>query len=88
MFDREGHGHEAGDEGYWLMWVATNNLDVQGRQVSPIEIFHLHHLQNVSTELSYFLQFYCMNKSINDKPPFAPIVKEPARLKYINAFRI
>ncbi len=32
---REGHGHEAGDEGYWLMWVATNNLDVQGRQVSP-----------------------------------------------------
>ena len=35
MFDREGHGHEAGDEGYWLMWVATDNLDVQGRQVSP-----------------------------------------------------
>jgi hypothetical protein len=32
---REGHGHEAGDEGYWLMWVATDNLDVQGRQVSP-----------------------------------------------------
>jgi hypothetical protein len=35
MFDREGHGHEAGDEGYWLMWVAANNLDVLGRQVSP-----------------------------------------------------
>jgi hypothetical protein len=32
---REGHGHEAGDEGYWLMWVATNNIEVQGRQVSP-----------------------------------------------------
>jgi hypothetical protein len=32
---REGHGHEAGDEGYWLMWVATNDIDVQGRHVSP-----------------------------------------------------
>jgi hypothetical protein len=32
---RERHGHEAGDEGYWLMWVATNDIDVQGRQVSP-----------------------------------------------------
>ena len=32
---REGHGHEAGDEGYWLMWVATNDINVQERQVSP-----------------------------------------------------
>jgi hypothetical protein len=31
----EGHGHEAGDEGVWLMWVATNDIDLQGRQVSP-----------------------------------------------------
>jgi hypothetical protein len=31
----EGHGRDAGDEGYWLMWVATNDIDVQGRQVSP-----------------------------------------------------
>jgi hypothetical protein len=30
-----GHGNKAGDEGYWLMWVATGEFDVQGRQVKP-----------------------------------------------------
>jgi hypothetical protein len=30
---REGHGSKAGDEGYWLMWVATGEFDVQGRDV-------------------------------------------------------
>lgn len=32
---REGHGHSAGDEGYWLMWVATDEFDTQNRHVMP-----------------------------------------------------
>jgi hypothetical protein len=32
---RHGHGNKAGDEGYWLMWVATGEFDVQGRHVKP-----------------------------------------------------
>jgi hypothetical protein len=32
---RHGHGNKAGDEGYWLMWVATGVFDVQGRHVKP-----------------------------------------------------
>jgi hypothetical protein len=32
---REGHGSKAGDEGYWLMWVATGEFDVQDRHVKP-----------------------------------------------------
>jgi hypothetical protein len=32
---RHGHGNKVGDEGYWLMWVATGEFDVQGRQVKP-----------------------------------------------------
>lgn len=32
---RHGHGNKAGDEGYWLMWIATGEFDVQGRQVKP-----------------------------------------------------
>jgi hypothetical protein len=32
---RHGHGSKAGEEGYWLMWVATGEFDVQGRHVKP-----------------------------------------------------
>ena len=32
---RQGHGSKAGEEGYWLMWVATGEFDVQGRHVKP-----------------------------------------------------
>src|SRR5918994_3612398 len=32
---REGHGSKAGDEGYWLMWVATGEFEIQGRYVKP-----------------------------------------------------
>lgn len=32
---RHGHGNQGGDEGYWLMWVATGEFDVQGRHVKP-----------------------------------------------------
>jgi hypothetical protein len=32
---RHGHGNKAADEGYWLMWVATGEFDVQGRHVKP-----------------------------------------------------
>lgn len=32
---KHGHGSKAGDEGYWLMWVATGEFDVQGRYVKP-----------------------------------------------------
>lgn len=32
---RHGHGNKAGDEGYWLMWVATGEFDTQGRHVKP-----------------------------------------------------
>jgi hypothetical protein len=32
---KHGHGSEAGEEGYWLMWVATGEFDVQGRHVKP-----------------------------------------------------
>src|SRR5918994_3695088 len=32
---KHGHGSKAGDEGYWLMWVATGEFDVQGRHVKP-----------------------------------------------------
>jgi hypothetical protein len=32
---KHGHGSKAGEEGYWLMWVATGEFDVQGRHVKP-----------------------------------------------------
>jgi hypothetical protein len=32
---KEGHGQQAGDEGYLLMWVATGEFDLQGRHVTP-----------------------------------------------------
>jgi hypothetical protein len=32
---RHGHGNKAGDEGYWLMWIATGEFDTQGRHVKP-----------------------------------------------------
>jgi hypothetical protein len=31
----EGHGGEPGEEGYWLMWVAVDEFEVQGREVNP-----------------------------------------------------
>ena len=32
---KHGHGSKAGEEGYWFMWVATGEFDVQGRHVKP-----------------------------------------------------
>ncbi|MGI8831023.1 MAG: hypothetical protein ACR2IS_00130 [Nitrososphaeraceae archaeon] len=32
---KHGPGSKAGDEGYWLMWIATGEFDVQGRHVKP-----------------------------------------------------
>lgn len=32
---KHGHGSKAGDEGYWLMWVATGEFNMQGRYVAP-----------------------------------------------------
>jgi hypothetical protein len=32
---REGHGSHANDEGYWLLWVATDEFDIQNRHVTP-----------------------------------------------------
>jgi len=31
----EGHGGQPGEEGYWLMWVAADDLELQGRAVAP-----------------------------------------------------
>jgi hypothetical protein len=31
---KHGHGSKAGDEGYWLMWVATGEFNMQGRHVT------------------------------------------------------
>ena len=31
----EGHGHNPGDQGYWLLWVATDEFDLRGRKVKP-----------------------------------------------------
>ena len=31
----EGHAEQAGDKGYWLLWVAADEFDVQGRRVNP-----------------------------------------------------
>lgn len=32
---RHGHGTHTNDEGYWLLWVTTNEFDVQNRHVTP-----------------------------------------------------
>jgi hypothetical protein len=31
----EGHGRNPGDQGYWLLWVATEEFDVRDRKVKP-----------------------------------------------------
>jgi hypothetical protein len=31
----EGHGHNPGDQGYWLLWVATDAFDLRERKVQP-----------------------------------------------------
>jgi len=31
----QGHGGEPGEEGYWLLWVATDSFTTGGRQVVP-----------------------------------------------------
>jgi hypothetical protein len=32
---RHGHGSLPGEEGYWLLWVAADEFDAQGRHVTP-----------------------------------------------------
>ncbi|MEX0805423.1 MAG: hypothetical protein WD688_19215, partial [Candidatus Binatia bacterium] len=31
----EGHGRNPGDQGYWLLWVTTDEFDLRGRKVKP-----------------------------------------------------
>jgi hypothetical protein len=31
----EGHGRDPGDQGYWLLWVATDEFDIRGRKIRP-----------------------------------------------------
>ena len=31
----EGHGRNAGDQGYWLLWVAVDEFDVRERKIKP-----------------------------------------------------